>query len=92
MSSQTAFLLATAFAHSQLGSDPRYYSDASYRRPEVFVFSAKIYNATAADYLLWDWTRLTTVCVWHSFIGDGSLIKYAKSKGVKVGDRSNMRV
>jgi spore germination protein YaaH len=51
---------------------------------EVFAFTAKIYNASADDYLLWDWSKVTTVCVWHSFVGNGSIIKYAKARGVNV--------
>jgi hypothetical protein len=55
------------------------------RRSEVFAFTGKYYNAAPSDYLLWDWDKLTTVCVYGLGVPDAAaVVAKARESRVKV--------
>jgi hypothetical protein len=55
---------------------------------EVFAWTSHIYNASVTDYQLWDWSKITTVCVKRAIHNTREVIAHAKAQGVRsvVGD------
>eukprot|EP01051_Picozoa_sp_SAG22_P009718 SAG22_NODE_830_length_6941_cov_2.114294_4_plen_1368_part_00 len=78
-------LLGVAVAADPAATVTAAASPAPGRRDEVFAFTGKYYNAAPSDYLLWDWGKLTTVCVYGLGVPDAAaVVAKARESRVKV--------